>query len=143
VGLQWAAVPARKPATEWAPLHGLQLPSGHLLHHGVLHGLQVDIRSTMPSVGCGRTTCCTMFFTTGSGRISAPVPGVSPPPSSLTLVSEGLFLLHFSHSSPTAAVQHFSPFLKYVITEVPPASLMASAFASDESLLELAGTGSV
>lgn len=35
----------------------------------------------------------------------------------------------FPHSSLTAAVQHFLPSLKYVLTEVPPAPLLGSALA--------------
>ena len=53
---------------------------------------------TLSSIGCTGT--------------SAPSPGAPPPPpSSLTLVSERLLLLYFSHSSLTAAIQHFYPFL--------------------------------
>ena len=49
----------------------------------------------------------------------------------------------FSHSSLTAAVQHFSPFLKYVVTEVLLTSLIGSNLASGRSILDLAGAGSV
>lgn len=41
------------------------------------------------------------------------------PPSSFSLVSTGLFLSHFSHSSLRTDVQHSYPYLK--ITEVPTA----------------------
>jgi len=37
----------------------------------------------------------------------------------------------------------FSPFLKHVITEVPPASLMGSPLGSGGSVLELDETGCV
>lgn len=47
-------------------------------------------------------------------------------------------LTHFFHSSLTDAVQHFSSFPKYLITEVPPASPIVSALASGGAGLELA-----
>jgi len=45
--------PARKPALVWASLHGVTASfwSMHLLQCGVLHGLQVDICSTMDLQG--------------------------------------------------------------------------------------------
>uniref|UniRef100_A0A8B9RQG0 Amidophosphoribosyltransferase n=1 Tax=Accipiter nisus TaxID=211598 RepID=A0A8B9RQG0_9AVES len=54
-------------------------------------------RSAPPwtSLGCRGTACLTRVFTTGCRGIFAPAPGASPPPpSALTLVSAGLFLLH-------------------------------------------------
>ena len=79
-----------------------------------------------------------MVFT-GCRGISAPVPGALPPPlSSLTLVSAGMVLSHFSLLSLPAAVQPFLPFLKYVITEALPASVMGSALGSSGSVFERA-----
>ena len=67
----------------------------HLLRHGILHGLQVDICSTINLHRLQGTACPTMVFTTGCWAISAQVPGAPPPlPSPLTLVSAGLFLSH-------------------------------------------------
>jgi len=68
-----------------------------------------------------------------------------PPPSALTLVSAEL-LLSQSHSSLQLQLllhRFFLPFLKYVITEVLPPLLIGLALASNGSILELAGTGSV
>ena len=58
--LPQGAVPARKPAPAWAPFHGPKFPSGHthLLWHGVLHGLQVDICSTVDLHGLQRHNLC-------------------------------------------------------------------------------------
>jgi len=78
-------------------LCGLQLPSGHihLLQHGVLPGLQVDICSTMELFGLQGDSLPDCVFFTGYRGISAPVPGAPPsPPSSLILVSAGWFLSH-------------------------------------------------
>jgi len=84
-----------------------------------------------------------MVFFMGCRGISAPVPGASsPPPSALTWMSARLFLLHFSHSSLTAAVQNFLLFLKYIAAEVPQPSLTGSSLASGGPLLEPAGPGS-
>jgi len=99
------------------------------------------------SMGCRGTTCLAMVFSTGCRGISAPAPGAPPShPSSLTLVSAELFLLHLLgplswlllllHSS-------FSPLLNYVMPEVLPPSLMGLALASSGSVLDLAGTGSI
>lgn len=43
----------------------------------------------------------------------------------------------------TAAMQHFLPFLKYVLIEVPPAELIGPALGSSRFVLELSGMGSV
>jgi len=69
-----------------------------------------------------------------------------PPPSSLTLVSAELFLSHCHIVSLPSIHCHFScrvffPFLKYVITEALPPSLIGLALASSGSILEPAGTG--
>jgi len=132
----------QESAPVWA-LHGLQLPSGliSLLWRGVLHRLQVDICSTMDLCGlqgnnlhhhglrhrlqgnlCSRR-CLKHLLPLGVCRVVS---------------------LTFSHSSlPDAAVQLFLPFLKYLITEVLPTSLIGSTLASVASTSELAGTGTV
>jgi len=119
--------PASKPAPSGAPLFtgplvparillqcGLptasQLPLGiYLFGHGVLHGLQVVICSTMDLVGSRGTACLTMVFITGCRGISTLMPGA--PPSSLTLAAAELFLSHvltpLSHCSCHCVV--FSP----------------------------------
>lgn len=52
-----------------------------------------------------------------------------------------LVSLSYSQSSfPTAVAQHFLPFLKYVISEVEPLSLVGSPLARGRSLLDSAGT---
>jgi len=56
---------------------GSQPPSGiHLLQHGILPGLQVEICST---TDCRGTACLTMAFITGCRGISALAPGAPPP----------------------------------------------------------------
>ena len=148
---------ASKPAPAWAPLHRATGADRSLLQHGLSMGSQLPSgTSTCSNVGsamgcrwvsappwtsmdCRGTTCLTMVFTTGCRGISALVPGAPPPPSSLTLVSAGLFHTHIF--SVIASAQHFLALLKYVITEVLPALLMGSALTSSRSVLKLAGTG--
>jgi len=110
------------PTLAWGPIWAQQC--GYLLWCCPLHGLQANTYSTMAI-----STGCKGFF--------APVPGASPPsPSSLTLVFTGLFLTLFSpHSSPPYSVLLF---LKYVLSEVPPAWLMGSAVSCGGSVVELA-----
>jgi len=68
------------PAPVWGPS---QAAGGHLLHRG-------------PPWTAGGTACLTMVFIMScKGKLSAPVSRAPPPPpSSLTLVSAELFLLH-------------------------------------------------
>jgi len=91
----WVHRSCQEPAPAWAP-HGVAASfrhppalvwgppwdaGGYLLHHGLLHGLQ---RDSLPHHGLLHGL---------PGKISAPVPGAPPPPpSSLTLVTAGLFL---------------------------------------------------
>ena len=123
------AAPAKPPALLWALLHGPQPLSGqiHLLHHGLLHWLQ-----------CGDLLCCS----TPWAAEEQPAPPLhrlqgnfcsglllwsttcSP---SLTLVSSGLRLSTFSHSSLQLLLcSCFIPFLNYVLTEAQPTLLIGS-----------------
>jgi len=72
----------------------------------------------LTSVVCMGTTCVTVIFSAGCRGISAVAPGTSPPPPNSS------FLL----------------FLKYVITEVPPASLMGLALGTQMQELALSDT---
>lgn len=61
-------------------------------------------------------------------------PQIIPPTRSLLQpgLSTGCraVLVAFPHSSLTVSAQHFLPFLKYILTEVPPTPLLGSALAS-------------
>lgn len=50
----------------------------HLLQHGLLHRLQVDLCILVILHGLQGHSCLTMVFTMGYRRISAPVPGAPP-----------------------------------------------------------------
>jgi len=135
----------QEPAPTQA-LHRLQLLSGHihLLWRKVLHGLQLDVCSTMVLHGqqwdnlyhhglhhglqgnlCSDawTTYSTCFFTDlGVCRVVS---------------------LTYSHSSLTGIVAQPFLTLRYAIRKASPASLIGSALASSGSILELAGMDSV
>jgi len=129
---------------------GSQLPSGiHVLWCGVPSISYRWVSAPLwTSMDCRGTTCLIMIFITScKGRLSAPrfCAPPSPPHSLLTLMSAKLF---FSHSlsllSPYTAVSplsFFLPFLKYVITEVLPPSLIDLALGSSGSVLEPSSTG--
>ena len=118
--------PASKPAPAWPPLstgprghgstgparsllqHGLptgsQHPSGiHLLRRGVLHGLQVDICSTVDLHGLQGDSLPHHGLHHGCRGISAPAPGASPPTSSPSFFTDfgvcGVVSLTYSQSS--------------------------------------------
>jgi len=99
-------------------------------------------------VGAHHTNCCTVSsFVTAHRDLLHVVPSSllhhgpligcrelhawsnSCPPSALTFVSAGPFLIFFSLLSPLVAEKHFLHFLKYANAEVTPASLMALALA--------------
>ena len=109
-----ATVLARKPDPVCAPLHGPQLP-GDCSSMGSPWAA-VPFRASLPalvgsSMGCRNIAYMAVVFSMGCKGISAPVPGVPPPPPSLTGVCRAVSLM-FSHSFLTAAVvQPFYPFL--------------------------------
>ena len=119
----WATAIAR------TALHRLQLP-----YRGVLHGLQVIICSSV------------VLHWAAAGQPASP--WTSPQAAGETTLQclEHLLplLLHWpqclqgcsSQTFLTAAAQQFLPFLKYAVTEAPPASLMGSALGSVGSILE-------
>lgn len=102
---------------------------GSLLHYD-FHGLQ-------------RHRCLTMAFITDCKGISAVAPRA--PPHISFLVQFGVCIaapLTYSHSSLHLQLQGVLSF-QTVTPAMPPPSLLGSALASDMSVLELAGTGSV
>lgn len=116
LGSPWAAAffRAHLPFLAQSP-HGLQ--GENLSHHGNFQGLQLSLGSSLGA----------------------------PPPiffSGLGACRSISFI--FPHSSLLASVaQQASPFLKYVITEVPWRPLMSSALSSDGSVLESSESASV
>ncbi|XP_049649808.1 uncharacterized protein LOC126035336 [Accipiter gentilis] len=155
--------PARKPAL-WAPLStdpqvlpgacsSAGFPRGHSLLReptcsgvGSSTGYRWISAPPWTSLDCRGTACLTRVFTTGCRGIFAPAPGASPPPpSSLTLVSAGLFLLHVltPHSGGSFSLSQLFFLLKNVITEALPLSLIGSALAGGGSVLEPASMGSL
>ena len=115
---------AHPPAPAWGPP---QAAGGCLLHHRppwAAGGQPASPWSSPQAAGESLPWCLEHL--------------IPPPPSSLTLVSAGLFHTHIFFV--TASAQHFLA-LKYVITEALPALLMGSALTSSRSVLELAGTG--
>jgi len=75
--------------------HGVTASFGctHLHCCGVLHGLWVEICSSVGLHGLQGTACLTIVCSMGCKGISAPAPGAPPPPpSALILVSAELFL---------------------------------------------------
>lgn len=125
VGSPWAAASFKPPTPLWALL-GTAVWKTALPWH---------------PMGCKGKACSTMGLSIGCWTC-APATVLSPVPSSLTLVSLGLFFATFSHSSLSCYYTAYFPFLKYACKEVSPALLLGSALASCGSLLELAGTDS-
>lgn len=81
-------------------------------------------------MSCRGTTCFTMVFSKGCRGISASVSGPphSPPPL-LTLVSAELFPSYLSQPSLSQIMRSgFKPFLRHVITEVPPSIVNGLSF---------------
>lgn len=125
---------ARKPVPAWAPLHRLQLLTGVCSNISFpqaaasFRASSSAVAQDAPwaavwicaplwtSMGYRWTTCISMVFSRGWRGISTPAHGAhSDPPYSLNLVCAGLFLPHVSHSSLTAAAQHFFPFLNMLL----------------------------
>jgi len=113
VGPPGVTSPASKPAPAWSPLStGPQVLAEACSRVDSLQGhslLQASTSSSMgsstgyrwisappwTSMGCRRTTCLTVVFTTSCRGISSLVPGApQPSPASLPLVSAVLFLPH-------------------------------------------------
>lgn len=107
------------------PFHEIQSLRKGLLQPGVICGLQCGyLLPCGPAQASGRRV-----FSMGCSRIPAPAPGSLPsPPFSLPGVSARLFLLHFSHSSSTAAAQCFLLYLGYIITEATLVLVMGTSF---------------
>jgi len=118
-------------APAWGPLHGLQVDISSTVN---LHGLQGD---SLPHHGLhhrlqGKSLC--------SGACSTSSPSFFTALGICRVAS-----LTWSHSSLSSATswQVFFPLLEYVTTEVLPSSLTGLALTSGESVLELAGIGSI
>ena len=123
---------------------GSQPPSGiHLLWHGVLHGLQVDICSTMDLHGLQGDSLPHHGLHHGlQGNLCSGAWSTSSPSFFTDLGVCRVVSLTYSHSSLLTAagvMQFFPPLLKYAITEALPLLLMGSALASGGSVLEPAG----
>jgi len=142
----WAQRSCQEPAPARAP-HEITVSFRHihLLQHGVVHGLQVDICSTVDLHGCRGTACLTMVFSAGCRGISGLAPGAPPPPSFFSDLGVcRVPSLTCSHSSLSIAVpQQVFPLLNYVTPDALPPSLMGLSMASSGSILELPGIGSI
>lgn len=122
------------PAPAWA-VYELQVLWGHvhLLWHGDLQRLQVDICCTLILQWAAHFT---VIFSMACRGISALAPWGA---SSVTFFTElGIYKAVSINFLPLlslmASAQHFTPFLKYIISERLPGSLVFSS-------LELGGTG--
>ena len=145
LSLQKSTGPARSLLQCGLPT-GSQPPSGiHLLQRGVLHGLQVDICSTVDLHGLQGDSLPHHGLPHGlQGNLCSSTWSTSSPSFFPDLGVCRVFPLAYSHSSlPGAVAQCFLPFLKYVVTEALPMGLIGPALASGGSVLEPAETGSV
>lgn len=136
-GCPAAIVPVRKPASAWAPFHGLQLLPGAWALTGWMWisvltwlspwavGAQLPHRGLPPRL---QGNLCSGGWSTSS-------------PSFTVGGLQGCFSHLFSLPSHSCCT--FFSLLKYVGREVPPALLMGSGLASSGSVLEPSGTGSV
>ncbi|PKU27356.1 hypothetical protein llap_22340 [Limosa lapponica baueri] len=127
--------------------HGITVSSRriHLLRCGVLHGLQMDICSTVNLHGLqGDSLPHYDLHHRLQGNLCFDVWSTSSPCFFFTNLGVcRVVSLTYSHSSLPAAVavaQKLFPLLKYVITEMLPPSLIGSALAEGGSVLELAGS---
>ncbi|KAK4818263.1 hypothetical protein QYF61_009968 [Mycteria americana] len=114
---------------------GSQPPSGiHLLQHGVLHGLQVDICSTVDLHGLqGDSLPHHGLHHRLQGNLCSSAWSTSCPSFFTALGVCRVVSLTYSHSSLWLQLRSkFFPLLKYVIPEVLSISLMGSALASEQ-----------
>ncbi|KAK4826200.1 hypothetical protein QYF61_006144 [Mycteria americana] len=125
---------------------GSQPPLGiHLLWHGVLHGLQVDISSTINLHGLQGDSLPHHGLHHGlQGNLCSGAWSTSSPSFFTGLGVCRVVSLTYSHSSLQLQLHRFfPPLLQYVIPEALPPSLMGSALASGRSVLQPAGIGSI
>lgn len=130
----WGCVSHQEPSAAWA-LRGLQLPLGqiHLLHHGLFHKVQHgDPCWCWVSKGCVGTACNHRWsFPCAAGE------SLIQHLKDLILLHwpwclQGCFLRSFSLTLLLELLQWFVCFLKHVITEVVPASVMGPWWACPE-----------
>ena len=131
----------------WAP-HGVMASFRHppAPAWGPFHRLQVEICSTMDLHGLQRDNLPHHGSSSRAAREDSllwPLEHLLPPPSSLTLVSAELFLLHCLTPLSSLMFHHsfFLPLLKSLITEALPLLLTVLALASGGSVLEPSGIG--
>jgi len=125
---------------------GSQPPSGtHLLRRGVLHGLQVDICSTIDLHRLQGDSLPHHGLLHGlQGNVCSGAWSTSSPSSFTDFGVCRVVSLTYSQSCLMLQLcRVFSPFSDYVITEVLPPSLMGLALASSGSILEPAVIGSI
>ncbi|KAM9591464.1 uncharacterized protein ACIBXB_006257 [Morphnus guianensis] len=144
--LHRSAGPARSLLQRGVP-SGSQPPSGtHLLRRGVLHGLQVDICSTVDLHGLQGDSLPHHGLHHGlQGNLCSGAWSTSSPSFFTDLGVCRVVSLTCSHSSlrlPFTSVPTFF-LLKNVIPEALPLSLIGSALAGGRSVLEPAGMGSL
>ena len=136
----------QEPAPVWDP-HGITASFRHppALAWGPFHGYKWISAPLWTSMDCRGTACLTMVFITScKGRLSAPT--FRAPPLSSFFTDLGVcrvVSITSSHSPslPFLLQRYFLPFLKYVITEALPLSLIVLTLGSGGSVLEPASTG--
>jgi len=156
--------PASKPAPAWAPpftclqvLAGACCSMGSPWGHSFLQASTCSGVGSLPRATGGDLLDCGPPWSTGGQPASPPSSSRAaregsllwylgqflPTTSSLTLVSAELFLSQSLSplSSLPSHPEFFLPFLKYVITEALPLSLIGLALGSSRSVSEPAGTG--
>jgi len=118
----------------------------HLLQCGVLHGLQMDICSTVDLCGLQRNSLPHHGLLHGlQGKdVCSSIWSTSSPSCFTDLGAYRVVSLTSSHSSFLTDVSpQVFPLLKYVIPEVLPLSLTGLVLASSGPIIEPAGSGSV
>ncbi|XP_074905859.1 uncharacterized protein LOC142041118 isoform X1 [Buteo buteo] len=141
-----SAGPARNLLQRGVPT-GSQPPSGtHLLRRGVLHGLQVEICSTVDLPGLQGDSLPHQGLPHGlQGNLRSGAWSISSPSFFTDLGVRRLVSLTCSHSSLQRLFLTLPTFflLKNVITEALPLSLIGSALAGGGSVSEPTGVGSL